>query len=80
MRHYERTKRALYWTAISLIVCERLPLDQAARRMGVRQEELKDILRQRRTVHLDRDELSPQPPADSANFPRAHWAFNAAPL
>ncbi|HVF16189.1 MAG TPA: hypothetical protein VNA21_04735 [Steroidobacteraceae bacterium] len=54
MRHYERTKRALYWTAISLIVCEGLPLEQAARRMGVDPEQLKDILHRRRTVRLDR--------------------------
>jgi predicted DNA-binding protein (UPF0251 family) len=61
MRHYERTKRALYWTAISLIVCEGLPLEQAARRMGVDEEMLKDILHRRRTVRLDPiDEPSPQ--------------------
>jgi hypothetical protein len=54
MRHYERSKRALYWTAVSLIVCEGLPLEQAARRMGVNDDELKDILHRRRTVRLDR--------------------------
>ena len=54
MRHYERTKRALYWTAISLIVCEGLPLEQAARRMGVDDEMLKDILQRRRTVRIAR--------------------------
>jgi predicted DNA-binding protein (UPF0251 family) len=53
MRHYERSKRALYWTAISLIVCEGLPLEQAARRMGVDDEQLKDILHRRRTLRLD---------------------------
>jgi len=56
MRHYERTKRALYWTAISLIVCEGLPIEQAARRMGVDGDQLQDILHRRRTVHLDRIE------------------------
>jgi hypothetical protein len=56
MRHYERSKRALYWTAVSLIVCEGLPFDQAARRMGVDDESLRDILHRRRTVHLDRGE------------------------
>jgi len=55
MRHYERTKRALYWTAVSLIVCEGLPLEQAARRMGIDDAQLKDILHRRRTVRLDRD-------------------------
>lgn len=53
MRHYERTKRALYWTAVSLIVCEGLPIEQAARRMGVDLDELIDILRRRRTIRLD---------------------------
>jgi hypothetical protein len=72
MRQYERTQQALYWTAISLIVCEGLPLEQAARRMGVRQEELNDILHRRRTVHLDRDEPPSQPAADSGDFPHAH--------
>lgn len=56
MRHYERTKRALYWTAVSLIVCEGLPLELAARRMGVDGDQLKDILHRRRTVRLDRIE------------------------
>ena len=54
MRHYERTKRALYWTAVSLMVCEGLPAEQAARRMGVGPEELRDILHRRRTVRLHR--------------------------
>jgi hypothetical protein len=57
MRHYERSKRALYWTAVSLIVCEGLPLEQAARRMGVNDDELRDILHRRRTVRLDRFEV-----------------------
>lgn len=53
MRHHERTKRALYWTAVSLIVSEGLPLEQAARRMGVDDATLRDILHRRRTVRLD---------------------------
>ena len=72
MRHYERTKRALYWTAISLIVCENLPLDQAARRMGIRKEELKDILHRRRTVHLDRDEPPSRPSSDHGETRPTH--------
>jgi hypothetical protein len=55
VRHYERTKLALYWTAVSLIVCEGLPLEQAARRMGIDDEQLKDILH-RRTLRLDHGE------------------------
>lgn len=62
MRHYERTKRALYWTAISLIVCEGLPLEQAARRMGVDGDRLRDILHRRHTVHLDREETDIEAP------------------
>lgn len=54
MRQYERTKRALYWTAVSLLVCERLPPEQAARRMGIDDDRLRDILHRRRTVRLDR--------------------------
>ena len=64
MRHYERTKRALYWTAVSLIVCEGLPLEQAARRMGVNDDELKDILHRRRTVRLDRFDSNDLDPVD----------------
>jgi hypothetical protein len=56
MRHYERSKRAVSWTAVSLIVCEGLPLELAARRMGVDDDQLKDILHRRRTVRLDRTE------------------------
>jgi hypothetical protein len=59
MRHYERTNRALYWTAVSLIVCEGLPLEQAARRMGIDDDELQDILHRRRTVRLDQEESAP---------------------
>ena len=68
MRHYERSKRALYWTAVSLMVCEGLPLEQAARRMGVDDDVLKDILHRRRTVRLDRfdsDVREPLSPRES---------------
>jgi hypothetical protein len=50
MRHHERTRQALYWTAISLIVCEGLPFDEAARRMGIDDETLKDLLARRSPV------------------------------
>lgn len=68
MRQHERTKRALYWTAISLLVCERLPLEQAARRMGVGDDELKDILHRRRTVRLDQ-ESDTEPPMPTKESP-----------
>jgi hypothetical protein len=47
MRQHERTKQALYWTAVSLIVCEGLPFDEAARRMGIDDETLRDLLERR---------------------------------
>ena len=65
MRYYERSKRALYWTAISLIVCEGLPLEQAARRMGVDDDVLKDILHRRRTVRLDQFNSPDLEPSES---------------
>jgi len=52
----------MYWTAISLIVCEGLPHTEAARRMGVDEAQLRDILSRRRTVRLD------QPP-----YRTRHW-------
>jgi hypothetical protein len=72
MRHYERTKRALYWTAVSLIVCEGLPLEQAARRMGIDDDQLKDILHRRRTIHLDQLDPHRQEDATSAVLPAEH--------
>ena len=72
MRHYERTKRALYWTAVSLIVCEGLPFEQAARRMGVDDQQLKDILHRRRTLRLDSAETHDPPGEDSANTEHIH--------
>jgi hypothetical protein len=70
MRHYERTKRALYWTAISLIVCEGPPLGQAARRMGVDDERLKGHLAPSgsiRRLSMPRQTL-PRPTAPCTNF------------
>ena len=40
---------ALYWAAVSLIVCEGLPIDKAAERLGVDEERLRDILNRRQT-------------------------------
>jgi hypothetical protein len=41
---------ALYWSAISLIVCEELPIDQAASRLGVDDEQLREILFRRKAA------------------------------
>ena len=49
-RHDIRTESALYWSAVSLIVCEGLPIDKAAERLGVEGEALRDILHRRQTL------------------------------
>lgn len=45
-----RSESALYWTAISLIICEGMPVDKAAEKLGVESEQLRDLL-QRRQAH-----------------------------
>lgn len=42
-----RSESALYWTAVSLIVCEGMPVDKAAERLGVGGEQLRDLLERR---------------------------------
>jgi hypothetical protein len=44
-----RNEAALYWTAVSLIVCEGLSIDKAAERLGVETEDLRTILHRRQT-------------------------------
>lgn len=44
-----RTEAALYWSAVSLIVCEGLPLEEAAARLGVDSEELRELLSRRQS-------------------------------
>ncbi|HEY4367570.1 MAG TPA: hypothetical protein VGN07_10105 [Steroidobacteraceae bacterium] len=41
---------ALYWSAISLIVCEELPIEQAAKRLGIAEHWLREILYKRQTL------------------------------
>lgn len=48
----ERNEAAIYWSAVSLIVCEGLPIDKAAERLGVECDELRDILHRRQTMRL----------------------------
>jgi hypothetical protein len=43
---------ALYWSAVSLIVCEGLPIDKAAEQLGVQGSALRDILHRRQTLRL----------------------------
>ncbi len=43
----------MYWTAVSLIVCERLTLDEAARRLNLDEETLEDLLDRHAIVQSD---------------------------
>jgi hypothetical protein len=43
-----RAESALYWSAISLIVCEGLTVGEAADRLGVENGRLRTIMRRRR--------------------------------
>lgn len=51
-QHDTRTEAALYWTAVSLIVCEGLSIEKAAERLGVDAEDLTDILHRRQSLRL----------------------------
>jgi hypothetical protein len=48
----DRNEAAIYWSAVSLIVCEGLPIDKAAERLGVEGDLLRDILHRRQTMRL----------------------------
>lgn len=49
-REGDRNEAAIYWTAVSLIVCEGLPIDKAAERLGIDGDLLRDILHRRQTL------------------------------
>lgn len=49
-QHDTRTEAALYWTAVSLIVCEGLSIETAAVRLGVDGEDLTNILHRRQSL------------------------------
>ncbi len=49
-QHDTRTESALYWTAVSLIVCEGLSIEAAAVRLGVDGEDLTNILHRRQSL------------------------------
>lgn len=49
-QHDTRTESALYWAAVSLIVCEGLSIEKAADRLGVDGEELTHILHRRQSL------------------------------
>ena len=48
-----RTDSAIYWSAVSLIVCEGLSVGAAAERLGIENVRLRNILRRRRRRHQD---------------------------
>jgi hypothetical protein len=50
--HNDRRESALYWTAVSLIVCEGLPVREAARRLGVKRDQLRRLLRERTAAYV----------------------------
>jgi predicted HTH domain antitoxin len=60
------TEAALYWAAISLIVCEGLSVGKAAERLGIETRRLRNILRQRR----QHSPLQSRP--DLATFDKCH--------
>jgi len=43
-----RNESAIYWSAVSLIVCEGLSVGTAAERLGIENVRLRNILRRRR--------------------------------
>ena len=45
-----RTEAAVYWSAVSLIVCEGLSIEKASERLGVEAEKLRKILQRRQTL------------------------------
>lgn len=47
-----RTEIALYWSAVSLIVCEGFSIEKAARKLGLAGSELREILKRRTLVLL----------------------------
>jgi hypothetical protein len=49
-QHDTRTEAALYWAAVSLIVCEGLSIEKAANRLGVDGEQLTHILHRRQSL------------------------------
>jgi hypothetical protein len=46
------TESALYWSAVSLIICEGLSVGAAAERLGIENGRLRNILRRRRLVSV----------------------------
>jgi predicted HTH domain antitoxin len=70
--HYQEdihTESALYWSAVSLIVCEGLSVGEAAQRLGIENGRLRNILRRRVSpIHDTCGEREVEPAAL-----RGHW-------
>jgi hypothetical protein len=64
-----RSESALYWTAVSLIVCEGMPVEQAAERLGVGGDDLRSLLERRQAQCPYADE---SPPEIAARIARTH--------
>jgi predicted HTH domain antitoxin len=43
----DHREAAIYWSAVSLLVCEGISIDRAARRLGVTPDRLRDIVKRR---------------------------------
>jgi hypothetical protein len=63
-QHDIRTEAALYWAAVSLIVCEGLSIEKAADRLGVDGEELTHILHRRQSLRPASWDEPAEPAAD----------------
>ena len=51
MQSYDdHQEAALYWSAVSLIVCEGMPVNKAAKKLGVNVAELREILQRRQEL------------------------------
>ena len=59
---------ALYWCAISLMVCDRLPMDRAAHRLGLATKELRAMLKRRSRPLLDLPRIEPASGAVAADI------------
>lgn len=46
----DHEEAALYWSAVSLIVCEGMPVEKAARKLGVKSLELRELLKRRQEL------------------------------
>jgi hypothetical protein len=55
-----RAEAAIYWTAVSLIVCEGLSIDKAAERLGVEDDKLRTILHRRQTLRPPAEDTRPK--------------------